>query len=332
MKRRQVSFLIAGALVLGIVSGCRCPNNERVRYVPPPRGVGPQCNSCAAGGPMPPRFAPNGAPIPPGPPAVGMPAPPAGAFPAPPGAIAPPPGAVAPPPGAAPIPSGVSIQQNGYSPAPPPSAPSAPAGVVPGVYLEQPEPAQPAKPMPSGSAAAPETRPYTPQTKEPPTARDDSAASPAMPVDIPQFAAVKTNIASGQQPYPGGIAWLKSHGYRTVLHVRSPGEDDKPIRQQFEQSGLRYLSLEVSPQTLSRDVVDQFNRLVGDASNQPLFVYDRDGSLAGALWYLYFRLVDGASDEKAREEAERLGFKRDGSDAHVKMWLAVQSLLEQLKT
>jgi protein tyrosine phosphatase (PTP) superfamily phosphohydrolase (DUF442 family) len=150
-----------------------------------------------------------------------------------------------------------------------------------------------------------------------------------MPVDIPQFAAVKTNIASGQEPFAGGIAWLKSHGYRTVLHVRAPGEDDSAAKSQFEKSGLRYLSLEVSPQTLSRDIVDQFNRLVAEASNLPLFVYDKDGSLAGALWYLHFRLTDRATEEKAREEAERLGFKQDRSDAHLKMWLAVQNFLKE---
>jgi len=177
----------------------------------------------------------------------------------------------------------------------------------------------------------PETRSYTPQTKEPPPARDDHSASPAMPVDIPQFAAVKTNIASGLEPFADGIAWLKSHGYRTVLHVRSPGEDDSAARKQFEQAGLRFLSLDLSAETLSREIVDQFDRLVADATNLPLFVYDKDGSLAGALWYLHFRLVDRATEEKAREDAERLGFKQDRSDAHLKMWLAVQSLLKELK-
>jgi hypothetical protein len=94
---------------------------------------------------------------------------------------------------------------------------------------------------------------------------------------------------------------------------------------------LRFVSLEVSPQTLSRALVDQFNQLVADANNLPLFVYDKDGSLAGGLWYLHLRLVDRATEEKAREEAERLGFRQERSDAHLKMWLAVQNQLKDLK-
>jgi protein tyrosine phosphatase (PTP) superfamily phosphohydrolase (DUF442 family) len=233
------------------------------------------------------------------------------------------PGPAAPPANPASTPN-TGIQQNNYIA---PGITQAPSGGTARAYLEQPEAAA------SAPAPAPpnETRPTAPQSPEPPPARDDRAASPALPVDIPQFAMVKTNVASGQEPFAGGIAWLKSHGYRSVLHIRAPGEDDSAARRTYEQSGLRYLSQEVSPQTLSRALVDQFNQQVADANNLPLFVYDKDGSLAGGLWYLHFRLAERATDEKAREEAERLGLKQNRGDAHLKMWLAVQNLLKDLK-
>lgn len=310
MKRRLVSYSIAGALMLGGLAGCCCSKNDRVRYVPPPPGVG-TCDRCATNGPLPPRFAPNTVPVSPGPAPAAVPFSP---------------GAVTPPAGPAAVMPNPPIQQNNYAAPSASPAPSPPSGTA-GVYLEQPEPAGSA----AESATPNETRQYSPQTPEPPPARDDRSASPALPVDIPQFAIVKTNIASGQEPYTGGIAWLKSHGYRNVLHVRAPKEDDSAARRLYEQSGLRYLSLEVSPQTLSRALVDQFNQMVADANNLPLFVYDKDGSLAGGLWYMHFRLSDRASEEKAREEAERLGFKPERSDAHLKMWLAVQNLLKDLK-
>lgn len=325
MNRRQVSFLMVGALVLAALPSCSCRKNGRVNYAGPPPGIGP-CDRCATNGPMPPRYVPNSGPVPgaPVPGGVAVPAPGGVAVPPPNGAAVPP-GAVPFAPGAAAAPGGLmppsqAIQQNNYIPPGVPPAPSPPAA-VPGVQLEQPE---------AAAGSNPEARAYTPQTPEPPPARDDRAPSPNLPVDIPQFAAVKTNIASGQEPFAGGIDWLKAHRYRTVLHVRSPGQDDSAARKQFEQGGLRYLSLELSPQTLSREIVDQFNRIVADANNLPLFVYDKDGSLAGALWYLYFRLVDRAPEDKAREDAERLGFKQERSDAHLKMWLAVQNLMKDL--
>lgn len=303
MNRRRISFLLAGAVVFGGLQGCRCATNYRAGYLTTPRSaVAPPCDRCAGNGPLPPRFNPNAPPIIPGPPPVG------------------------------------GIQQNAFV-TPAPANPPAPAAGAPGVYLEAPQPiggegaaTEPARPMPSApEPPADSTRQYPPQTPEPPTAKDDRAATPALPVDIPQFAEVKPNVASGQEPYPEGVTWLKSHGYRTVLHIRAPGADDREARRRFEQNGLRYLILEVSPQTLTKEVVDQFNRLVGDANNRPLFVYDRDSSLAGGLWYLHFRLVDKTSDEKARDAATQLGFKQNDDGPHKAMWLAVQNLLATLK-
>ena len=91
--------------------------------------------------------------------------------------------------------------------------------------------------------------------------------------------------------------------------------------------GMKYLSIELSPQTLTREVVDQFNHLLADVSCPPLFVYDRDGVLQGALWYLHFRIVDLASDEEARIRAGRLGLRDNGSPEQREMWLAVQKFL-----
>jgi protein tyrosine phosphatase (PTP) superfamily phosphohydrolase (DUF442 family) len=150
-------------------------------------------------------------------------------------------------------------------------------------------------------------------------------------VDIPHFAIALPRVASGQQPFPDGVSWLQSHGYRAVLHIRAPGEDNSAARRQFEKFGLRYLSLEVSPRTLTREIAAQFGRLVTNESNLPLFVYDKDGGSAGGLWYLYFRLNDKVDDLRARAEAQRLGFNQDRNDSHRDMWLAIQALLATQK-
>jgi len=74
--------------------------------------------------------------------------------------------------------------------------------------------------------------------------------------------------------------------------------------------------------------VDRFNKIVADDKNRPLFVFDKNSALAGALWYLHFRTVENMGDEKARAEAARLGFKQDQDDLHRDMWIAVQNYLK----
>lgn len=314
MNRQRASILLASVVAFGALQGCHCPPKHRAGYPPPPRAV--VAPPPIVPGPQP--FNPAAPPVVPGPPSAA--------------------------PAVPPVPGG--FQPNGFlTPAPPnpsapsnPPAPPAPGSVTPSVFLEAPQPAgpegaggEPARPMPSAPPPPDTTRQYSPQTPEPPSAKGDRSATPVLPVDIPQFAVARSNVASGQEPYPEGVAWLKARGYRTVLHVRSPGEDDREARRRFEQSGLRFLILEVSPQTLTKEVVDQFNRLVGDTNNQPLFVYDRDGSMAGGLWYLHYRLVEKESDERAREDAARLGFRENEDGPHKGMWLAVQNFLDTMK-
>jgi hypothetical protein len=149
-------------------------------------------------------------------------------------------------------------------------------------------------------------------------------------IDIPGFVLLRTGIASGQRPALDGPGWLKKHGYRTVLHVRPAGEADSAARRLFEGKGLRYLSLELSPATLSKELLERFEKIISDPKNQPIFAYDEDGSLLGPLWYLHFRLHDKLSHEKASVEAQRLGYKADEPQNRT-MDLAVQKLLSELK-
>lgn len=316
MTGRPIRWLLASAALWVSLPGC-CGTGRTSSYVSsaPPVG-GPSCGSCGyAGWPVPPRVPTIQYPPVPG---TGLPA---GAIPAP-----------APSAPALGAPQGVAPAGGIANPAPMPPGPPAepPPSPGPGVRLAPPQVTDSPAPSDSAKLYPPQTPEPPPAARMPPAVDDGRDGSPSLPADIPHFALAKPRVASGEQPLPEGIAWLKAHGYRTVLHVRAPREDDSAARAQFEKRGLRYLSLELSADTLTKEVVDQFNRIVRDEKLLPLFVYDQDGSRAGALWYLYFRLVDGASDDKAREGAARLGFRQDDED-HRTMWLAVQKYLEDHK-
>jgi protein tyrosine phosphatase (PTP) superfamily phosphohydrolase (DUF442 family) len=205
------------------------------------------------------------------------------------------------------------------TPAPPLAGSGQPADAVP----PQQKPAEPpplvVQPPPAGN---PEKQPGGKEERPP---------APSLPVDIPQFTTVKDRVAAGLKPYPDGLQWLKDNGYRTVLHLRHPGEDDNADRKQVEKHGLTYLSLEVSPETLTRELAEQFNAVVNDAGKRPLFVYDKDGVLAGGMWYLYFRLAEGLGENEALTRARRLGLREEQEGEGRRMWLAIQQVLSNLK-
>jgi len=231
------------------------------------------------------------------------------------------------------LPAAPAIQMRGYEP--PRATPGnadwqpSPGG---GVRLAPPEIQQPV-PVP---VSPPQSSPSLSETPKPapvepskPARTEDRAATPSLPVGIPQFALVQEQIAGGLKPLLDGLDWLGDNGYRTVLHVYQPGEDDSADRKQVERRGLKYVTLEVSPQTLSRKQVEQFNRIVMDTTQRPLFVYDKDGSLAGSLWYLHFRTAEQLSAEESRSRARPLGLKVEPKVDQQLMWLAVQKYLSE---
>lgn len=148
-----------------------------------------------------------------------------------------------------------------------------------------------------------------------------------MPSSIPAYNWVNDRVAAGQKPFPDGYDWLRSQGFRTVLFIRPAGGDDSDERRQAEQRGLVFRDLEFSPATLNERTVGDFARTVSDTTAQPLFVYDADGTLAGPLWFVYFRTVERQSSDVARSRAERLGLRTDGGDEQTALWLAVQKYL-----
>jgi hypothetical protein len=273
MTMGKISGLVA-AVLLGSLAGCaHTPTN------PPPgpavSGFTPSCSNCDQQPPLPRRFNPTPAPLPPG----------------------------NPPP------------QTDFRP-----APQADHAWKP-LTTNEPPPQVRLSPPVVGESQSPRDPAGSP--------RDPAGEKNPLPVDVPQFAIARKQVASGQKPFPEGIDWLRDKGYRTVLFLRSPGEDDSAARRLFTAKGFRYLSLEVSPLNLNRDLVDEFNRQVKDPANLPLYVYDRDSSLAGGMWYLHFRISEGYDGDKAAIEAGRLGLNIDADGGpHRDMWLAIQKFLQ----
>lgn len=150
-------------------------------------------------------------------------------------------------------------------------------------------------------------------------------------IELPGFARAIPGVASGIKPFPDGINWLVEKGYKSVLHLHGPGEELTATRRLFEKKGLTYKSLEASPARLTKEVYERFVELVNDRALHPMYVWDKDGSMAGALWYLYFRVQRNQDDETARTEAQRLGLRFDDDAEHKAAMLAAQKLREALK-
>ncbi|HZZ82188.1 MAG TPA: hypothetical protein VFE62_27065 [Gemmataceae bacterium] len=171
---------------------------------------------------------------------------------------------------------------------------------------------------------------YAPETidKEQPSPDKKPAVQGGFPA-IPGFAVAKDNIYAGFRPPLDGLNWLAQNGVQTVVHVRLGTTDDAADKMQVEARKMQYVSFVVTPQTLTKEKAAEFTKLIRDAGKNGIFVYDEDGALASALWYLHFRWGEFLDDDASQLRAAQLGLRPNAPGLHRDMWLAVQKLLSE---
>jgi len=153
-----------------------------------------------------------------------------------------------------------------------------------------------------------------PETSNVPTQPNRQANQTGFPVDIPGYAVLSEKIAGGHQPFPDGITWLKEAGFSTVIHLRSNADEVAVSRQLVERQGLAYKSLEVSTNSMDSSLLATIDRDIQSANGRPVFIFDRDGTRTGAMWIAYSIRYMGVSESQAREQAARLGYRKETAD------------------
>jgi uncharacterized protein (TIGR01244 family) len=127
--------------------------------------------------------------------------------------------------------------------------------------------------------------------------------------DVPHLLCVDDRIATGGQPKDSAYSKLKAEGFRAVLNLRteSEGVDLKHEQDEIEKAGLRYINIPFVSSAPKDDKVDEFINAVKDNNNQPILIHCGSANRVGALWMIY-RVVDqGWTEEKALDEAIRIG-------------------------
>ena len=131
----------------------------------------------------------------------------------------------------------------------------------------------------------------------------------ALKDDVPRILCVDERIATGGQPKDSAFATLASNGYRAVLNLRTAteGVDLKHEQEAVEKAGLRYVNIPVASSAPKPEQVDEFIKAVKDKDNHPMLIHCGSANRVGAFWMIY-RVVDqGWPEDKALEEAAKIG-------------------------
>lgn len=131
----------------------------------------------------------------------------------------------------------------------------------------------------------------------------------ALKDDVPHILCVDERVATGGQPTEKAFAKLAANGYRTVLNLRTAAEgvDLKHEQESVEKAGMRYVSIPVVSSAPKAEQVEDFIKAVKDPNNQPLLIHCGSANRVGAFWMIYRVIESGWPEDKATEEAMKVG-------------------------
>ena len=120
------------------------------------------------------------------------------------------------------------------------------------------------------------------------------------------------DLLTGGQPTREQLEQAAAAGYRTVVNMRTPGEegawDDAALAAEL---GLRYVAMPVAGAGgLTPENARKLAEIIDDPRARPLMVHCASGNRVGALLALKAHHLDGASPEAALEIGLEAGLTR----------------------
>ncbi len=131
--------------------------------------------------------------------------------------------------------------------------------------------------------------------------------------DVPRVLCLDENFATGAQPTGDAYAKAAASGFRAVLSLRTNTEGIDLVyeRAQVESVKMRYFNIPVNGSSPRPEQADEFLRIARDKTNHPMLVNCSTANRVGAFMMILRTVDQGWSEEKALDEAVRIGLTSD---------------------
>jgi uncharacterized protein (TIGR01244 family) len=125
--------------------------------------------------------------------------------------------------------------------------------------------------------------------------------------DIPNYHLVRPGLATAGQPSEDALGKLKPLGFKTVVNLRTPGEqrgrsEEDAVRAQ----GLRYVSVPINTATFGAAEAAAVRAVLDDESNAPVLLHCTTANRAAAVWGLT-EIQRGRAASEVEAEAVKAG-------------------------
>jgi protein tyrosine phosphatase (PTP) superfamily phosphohydrolase (DUF442 family) len=131
--------------------------------------------------------------------------------------------------------------------------------------------------------------------------------------DVPRVLCLDSSFATGGQPTDQAYAKAAAGGFHSVLSLRAANEGMDLTRERslVEKNNLRYFNIPVVSSAPRPEQADEFLRLVKEKSNHPMLINCASANRVGAFMMIFRVLEQGWAEDKALQEAIKIGLRGD---------------------
>ncbi|MGZ8424954.1 MAG: fused DSP-PTPase phosphatase/NAD kinase-like protein [Candidatus Binatia bacterium] len=132
-------------------------------------------------------------------------------------------------------------------------------------------------------------------------------------VNVPVVLCIDDKPTVGGQPSGEAYAKAAANGFRSVITLRSPKDGVDTLRERFlvENNRMRYFNIPTVSAIPTTKQVDEFLQTARDPTNHPMLINCAFAERVAPYMMMFRIQEEGWTEEKALEEAIRLGRTRD---------------------
>ena len=142
--------------------------------------------------------------------------------------------------------------------------------------------------------------------------------------DVPRVLCLDSSFTTGAQPTEPAYAKVAASGFQSVLSLRSANEGVDLARERsiVQKHKLRYFNIPVDSSAPRAEQADEFRRLVKDKANHPMLINCASANRVGAFMMIFRVLEQEWPEDKALEEAVKIGLTGEGLKKFAQEYIA----------
>ena len=146
----------------------------------------------------------------------------------------------------------------------------------------------------------------------------------SLKADVPRVLCLDQDFATGAQPTDQAYAKAAANGFRSVLSLRAGNEGVDLFRERsvVEKNNLRYFNIPVISSAPQLEQADEFIRIVKEPANHPMLINCASANRVGAFMMIYRVVELGWTEDKAFEEATKIGLSSEGLKKFAQNYIA----------